>query len=157
MPIIGLPAPQFSVPAVISQNEIKTIDWKQFQGQWVVLFFYPFDFSELSALEIKEMRQLLPDFKAQGCEVLGVSIDSSFAHVAWIQELGDLGFPLLSDITKNMSRDYDAILEEEGVSTRATYIIDPKGLIQYISLQNLQTVRNFNEVLRVLKSLKMQK
>lgn len=155
MPMIGQPAPQFVAPAVVSGGDFKDINLADYKGKWVVLFFYPLDFTFVCPTEITQFRDSLKDFKAAGAEVLGVSVDSVHSHRRWIKDdLGELGYPLIGDLTKRMSRDYGVLLEDKGIATRGTFIIDPEGRIQYMGIHNLNVGRDAGEILRVLNGLK---
>lgn len=155
MPMIGQPAPQFTCQSVVDGGDFKEISLSDFKGKWVVMFFYPLDFTFVCPTEITQFRDSLPGFKEQGAEVLGVSIDSVHAHKRWIKDdLGDLGYPLLGDVTKQLSRDYGVLLQEEGIATRGTFIIDPEGTVQYMGIHNLNVGRDSKEILRVLTGLK---
>lgn len=154
MPMIGQPAPLFTARAVIDGGEFKDISLADYKGKWVVLFFYPLDFTFVCPTEITQFRSSLKDFKELGAEVLGCSIDSEHAHRRWIRDdLKDLGFPLLADVTKRVSRDFGVLLEDRGIATRGTFIIDPEGRIQYKGIHNLNVGRNISEILRVLHAL----
>ncbi len=155
MPMIGQPAPQFTAEAVVNGGDFKKISLSDYKGKWVVMFFYPLDFTFVCPTEITQFRDSLPEFKEQGAEVLGVSIDSVHAHKRWIKDdLGDLNYPLIGDVTKQMSRDYNVLLPEAGIATRGTFIIDPEGMVQYMGIHNLNVGRDSNEILRVLTALK---
>lgn len=155
MPMIGQPAPQFTAEAVVNGGDFKKISLSDYKGKWVVLFFYPLDFTFVCPTELTQFRDSLPQFKEQGAEVLGVSIDSVHAHKRWIKDdLGDLNYPLIGDVTKQMSRDYNVLLPESGIATRGTFIIDPEGMVQYMGIHNLNVGRDSNEILRVLTALK---
>ncbi|MGE0528120.1 MAG: peroxiredoxin [Bdellovibrionales bacterium] len=155
MPMIGQPAPQFVAPAVVDGGDFKDINLADYKGKWVVLFFYPLDFTFVCPTEITQFRDHLKDFKNEGAEVIGVSVDSVHSHRRWIKDdLGNLGYPLVGDVTKRLARDYGALLEDKGIATRATYIIDPEGKIQYMGIHNLDVGRDAKEVLRVLSGLK---
>ena len=155
MPMIGQPAPQFTADAVVDGGEFKEISLNQFKGKWVVLFFYPLDFTFVCPTEITQFREQLKAFKEAGAEVLGCSVDSVHSHRRWIKDdLKELGYPLIGDITKRMSRDYGVLLEDKGVATRGTFIIDPEGKIQYMGIHNLNVGRDAHEILRVLQGLK---
>ncbi len=154
MCLIGTPAPPFVAPSVSENNKIQDFKSEDYKGKWLVLFFYPLDFTIVCPTEITQFRDSLPEFKKRNATVAGVSIDSVYAHKKWIDtELGNLGFALISDLKKEISRDYDCFLEAAGISTRATYIIDPKGLIQYASFNNTSVGRDTSEILRVLDAL----
>lgn len=155
MPMIGQPAPQFTVPAVVDGGDFKDITLSDFKGKWVVLFFYPLDFTFVCPTEITQFRDQLKSFKEAGAVVLGASIDSVHSHKRWIKDdLGELGYPLLGDVTKRLSRDYGVLMEDKGIATRGTFIIDPEGIIQYMGIHNLNVGRDAGEVLRVLSGLK---
>jgi peroxiredoxin (alkyl hydroperoxide reductase subunit C) len=154
MPMIGHPAPQFTTPAVVAGGDFKDISLSDFKGQWVVLFFYPLDFTFVCPTEILQFRDNLPKFKERNAVVLGASVDSVHSHKRWIKDdLKELGFPLLGDVTKRLSRDYGVLIEDKGIATRGTFIIDPEGLVQYMGIHNLNVGRDANEILRVLTAL----
>ncbi len=154
MPMIGQPAPQFTCPAVMDKGEFKDVSLSDYRGKWVVLFFYPLDFTFVCPTEITQFRDYLTQFKKAGAEVIGASVDSVHSHRRWIKDdLKDLGYPLLGDVTKRVARDYGALLEDKGIATRATYIIDPEGKLQYMGIHNLNVGRDANEILRVVTAL----
>ncbi len=154
MPMIGQPAPQFTAEALYDGGEFKNISLEDFKGKWVVLFFYPLDFTFVCPTEITQFREHLGKFKDAGAEVIGCSVDSVHAHARWVKEdLEDLGFPLIGDTTRRVSRDYNVLLEDKGFSTRGTYIIDPEGKIQYMGIHNETVGRDTEEIFRVLSAL----
>lgn len=154
MPMIDQPAPQFVVDAVVDGGEFKKISLSDYKGKWVVLFFYPLDFTFVCPTEITQFRDRLADFKGAKAEVLGCSVDSVHSHKRWLKDdLGNLGYPLLADLTKRVSRDYGVLLEERGIATRGTFIIDPDQKIQYMGIHNTNVGRDANEILRVLQGL----
>jgi len=119
-----------------------------------LLFFYPLDFTFVCPTEIKELQSKISDFKALNCEVLTVSVDSTYSHEAWCKtELGNLDFAMLSDITKRMSRDYGVLDEDSGLALRGTHIIDPEGFVQFSLCHNMKIGRNISEILRTLAAL----
>jgi peroxiredoxin (alkyl hydroperoxide reductase subunit C) len=134
---------------------VKLADYK---GKWLVMFFYPLDFTFVCPTEIIAFSEAASKFRAAGAEVLGVSVDSQFTHRAWIKTprdkngLGELNFPLASDITKKVSRQYGVLLEEKGVALRGLFIIDPKGMLQASVIHNLGVGRSVDETLRVLQA-----
>lgn len=147
-------APDFRAPAVLGSGEIREIGLSDFAGKWVVLFFYPLDFTVVCPTEILEFSKRMGEFDALETKVLGCSVDSHHAHKAWIEKgLGEIRFPLVSDMTKSIARSYGALLEDKGFATRATYIIDPKGVVQYASYHNTAVGRSVSEILRVLEAL----
>jgi peroxiredoxin (alkyl hydroperoxide reductase subunit C) len=154
MPMIDQAAPQFITDSVVDGGDFKKINLADYKGKWVVLFFYPLDFTFVCPTEITQFRDHLKDFKAAGAEVLGCSVDSVHSHKAWLKrDLGDLGYPLLADLTHRISRDYGVLLEDKGIATRGTFIIDPEQKIQYMGIHNTAVGRDAKEILRVLQAL----
>lgn len=154
MAMIGQPAPQFTAQAAVEGGNFKDISLSDYKGKWVVLFFYPLDFTFVCPTELTQFRDLLPKFRESGAVVLGASVDSVHSHRRWMKDdLGDLGYPLLGDITKRISRDYGVLLENAGISTRGTFIIDPEQNVQYAGIHNLNVGRDANEIMRVLTAL----
>ncbi len=155
MPMINQPAPQFKAMAVVEGGDVKEITLSQYKGKWVVLFFYPLDFTFVCPTELTQFRDLLKDFKDAGAEVIGASVDSVHSHKRWFKDdLGDLKYPVIGDITRRISRDYGVLLEEEGFATRGTFIISPDQKIMYMGIHNTSVGRDANEILRVLNGLK---
>lgn len=155
MPSIGQPAPQFTAQAVVDGGDFKEIKLSDYKGKYVVLFFYPLDFTFVCPTEITQFRDNINAFREAGAEVLGCSVDSVFSHKKWIKDdLGDLNYPLIGDMTKQLARDYGVLLPEQGIATRGTFIIDPEGTLQYMGIHNLDVGRDANEILRVLQGLK---
>ena len=126
---------------------------KDHKGEWLILFFYPADFSFICPTEVTGFQKLCPELAAQGCSVLGVSVDPPETHLAWAKELGGIDYPLLSDQGKSVSRDYGVLDEREGRALRATFIIDPEGVIQYALVSHKNVGRSVEEMLLVLKAL----
>lgn len=155
MTMIAQPAPQFTAQAVIDGGEFKEISLTDYKGKWVVLFFYPLDFTFVCPTELTQFKERKAEFEKLGAEVIGCSVDSVHSHKRWIKdELGDLGYPLVGDITKRMARDYGVLLEDAGIATRGTFIVDPEGILQYAGIHNLNVGRDAGEILRVLSGLK---
>ena len=155
MPMIGQPAPLFTAQAVVDGGDFKEISLSNYRGKFVVLFFYPLDFTFVCPTEITQFRDASKTFKEAGAEVIGCSVDSVHSHKRWIKDdLGNLGYPLIGDVTKRVSRDYGVLLEDKGIATRGTFIIDPEGRIQYMGIHNLNVGRDSKEILRVLSGLK---
>lgn len=147
-------APRFTAPAVFDGGEVKTIHLDDYKGKWVVLFFYPLDFTFVCPTELTQFRDTLPQFTEIGAQVLGCSVDSVYSHSRWLKDdLGNLGYPLIGDVTKRIARDYGVLLEDKGIATRGTFLIDTEGRIQYMGIHNLNVGRDANELLRVLQAL----
>jgi peroxiredoxin (alkyl hydroperoxide reductase subunit C) len=154
MPMIGQPAPLFTTTAVVDGGDFKTVSLADYKGKWVVLFFYPLDFTFVCPTELTQFRDSIKDFTQAGAVVLGCSIDSEHAHKRWLRDdLGNLGYPLLADTTKRISRDYGVLMEDRGIATRGTFIIDPEQRVQYMGIHNLSVGRDAQEILRVLSGL----
>lgn len=151
---IGKPAPGFIADAVIDGGQFTKVDLNDYKGKWVVLFFYPLDFTFICPTEITGFSKHMEDFKALNAEVIGGSTDSIHSHKAWLEkDLGDLHFPLISDNNHQISQDYGILIEEEGITHRATCIIDPDGVLQYYLVNSNNVGRSVKETLRVLKAL----
>jgi alkyl hydroperoxide reductase subunit AhpC len=150
------PAPNFSVDAVVDK-EFKTISLSDYKGKWLVLFFYPGDFTFVCPTEIKGFNQSINEFKKLNADIIGGSVDSKYSHLAWIQrgDLGDLQFPLFSDLKKEMVRSY-GVLAKDGTALRGLFIIDPNGILQYQLVQNHNVGRSVEEILRVLAALQTE-
>ena len=144
---VGQPAPDFTATAVVDQ-EFKTIKLSDYRGKYVVLFFYPLDFTFVCPTEITAFSDRFEEFKAVNTEVLGVSVDSEFSHLAWIQTdrksggVGDLNYPLVSDIKKEISAAYNVLDPEAGVALRGLFLIDKEGVIQHATINNLSFGRS---------------
>lgn len=154
---VGQVAPDFTATAV-SDQEFKEIKLSNYRGKYVVLFFYPLDFTFVCPTEITAFSDRYAEFSQLNAEVLGVSVDSAFSHLAWIQTdrksggVGDLNYPLVSDIKKEISTAYN-VLTEEGIALRGLFIIDKDGVIQHATINNLAFGRSVDETLRVLQAI----
>lgn len=156
---VGERFPEFSLTGVVSNkadNAFATIDTKSYSGKWKIVFFWPKDFTFVCPTEITAFGELNKDFKDRDAQILGVSTDSEFVHLAWRrdkQELGDLPFPMLSDVKRELSGALGILDKKEGVAQRATYIVDPEGIIRFVYVTDLNVGRSPQEVLRVLDAL----
>jgi len=155
---VGEPAPGFALEALVSTEngkEFKEISLKDFRGKWVVLFFYPQDFTFVCPTEIKGFGSAATLFARLNAVLLGVSTDSKYSHLAWMQrgDLGPLRFPLLADLKKEAAIAYGCLDEKSGVALRALFIVDPEGVLQYQVVHNLDIGRSVEETLRVLEAL----
>ncbi|KAF2357233.1 Peroxiredoxin C-terminal [Trinorchestia longiramus] len=151
------PAPGFKGQAVVD-GQFKEISLADYAGKYLVLFFYPLDFTFVCPTEIIAFSDRMADFKALNCEVVGVSTDSQFSHFAWINMpkkqggLGGLQYPLLSDFNKTISRDYGVLLENDGVALRGLFLINPQGVVSHLSINDLPVGRSVDETLRLVKA-----
>ena len=156
---IGKKFPAFNLTGVVSTDAthaFKDIDDKTYAGKWLVVFFWPKDFTFVCPTEIAGFGKLNRDFTDRDAQVLGVSTDSDFVHLAWRKshpDLRDLPFPMLSDIKRELSTELGILDEAAGVSQRATYIVDPEGVIRFVYVTDLSVGRSPEEVLRVLDAL----
>lgn len=151
------PAPQFQGTAVVN-NDFKEIKLSDYKGKYLVLFFYPLDFTFVCPTEIIAFSDRADEFKAINAEIIGVSCDSHFSHLAWINTprksggLGGLKFPLLADFNKSIARNYNVLIEPDGIPLRGLFVIDPNGILRQITVNDLPVGRSVDEVLRLVKA-----
>lgn len=151
-------APDFRGIAVVD-SQFKEVQLSDYQGKFLLLFFYPQDFTLVCPSELVEYSERASEFRSINTEILAISTDSYYTHLAWIntpRKLGGLGkvnVPLLSDFTKKISKDYNVLLEEAGIALRASFIIDPKGMVRQITINDVNLHRSVDETLRLLKAL----
>lgn len=156
-PLVGSAAPDFKAEAVYDQ-EFQTISLSQYKGKYVVLFFYPLDFTFVCPTEITAFSDRAAEFEKLNTQILGVSVDSQFSHLAWIQTdrkeggVGDLAYPLVADLKKEVSESF-GVLSPEGIALRGLFIIDREGVVQHSTINNLSFGRSVEETLRVLQAL----
>ncbi|MFD0620471.1 MULTISPECIES: peroxiredoxin [Paenibacillus] len=158
--LVGRPAPEFNMETATGDGQkFGAASLNDYRGKWLVFFFYPLDFTFVCPTEITALSDAAPEFKKLNTEILGVSIDSVHSHKAWINApkeaggLGQINFPLASDITKNVARDYGVLIEEEGIALRGLFIIDPEGELKYQVVNHNDVGRSVEETLRVLQAL----
>lgn len=153
--LVGNPAPDFKATALVD-GDFKEISLADYKGKWKILFFYPLDFTFVCPTEIIAFSDAASKFREKGCEIIACSIDSHFSHLAWSQQprndggIGDVDFPILSDIHKKIATDYE-VLNEGGVALRGLFLIDNNDVIQHATINNLSVGRNVDEALRLLK------
>ncbi len=156
--LVTKPAPDFAADAVIG-DEFKHIKLSDYRGKYVILFFYPLNFTFVCPTEIIAFSDKIADFHKRGAEVIGVSVDSKFSHLAWTNTprkaggLGKIGYPIISDLTKNISRSYGVLLEEAGVALRGLFLIDKEGILRHALVNDLPLGRSIDEAVRVLDAL----
>lgn len=156
-PAVTQPAPAFKGTAV-HNGEFKDMSLADFKGKYLVLFFYPLDFTFVCPTEIIAFSDKANEFHDVNCEVVGVSVDSHFTHLAWINTprkaggLGNIHIPLLSDLNKQISRDYGVLLDGPGIALRGLFIIDPNGVVKHMSVNDLPVGRCVEETLRLVKA-----
>ncbi|HEY7953983.1 MAG: peroxiredoxin [Polyangia bacterium] len=155
---VGDRFPEFKLQGVVSLEpgrEFREITHASHPGKWQVLFLWPMDFTFVCPTELAEFGRRAGDFRARSAELLGVSTDSHYVHLAWRQshpELKALPYPMLADIRRDLSTAL-GVLHADGVALRATFIVDPSGIIRFVSVNDLSVGRNVDEVLRVLDAL----
>ena len=149
---INQPAPHFKLKGSILGN-MDIFDITQYRDKWVVLFFYPADFADISLTEVKEFNSAIKEFESKNVQILGCSVDSPFVHTAWASSLGGVEYPLLSDVHHTVSMDYSVYDEEDAHSLRGTFIIDPEGNLKWYQISNLAISPNTVDILRVIKEL----
>jgi peroxiredoxin (alkyl hydroperoxide reductase subunit C) len=158
--LVGLPAPDFVIETALGNGkDFGRVTLEQYKGKWLVLFFYPLDFTFVCPTEITALSDAYDDFAALNCDVLGVSTDSKYSHRAWITTsrdangLGNIRYPLGADVTHKVSRDYGVLVEESGIALRGLFIIDPEGELKYQVVNHNDIGRSVDETLRVLQAL----
>ncbi|ORX99918.1 AhpC/TSA family protein [Basidiobolus meristosporus CBS 931.73] len=155
---IQKPAPFFKATALVD-GEFKPVSLDDFKGKYLVLFFYPLDFTFVCPTEIIAFNDRVKEFEALDCAVVACSVDSEFSHFAWVNTprkeggLGNMEIPILSDITKKISRDYGVLLEDAGVALRGLFIIDPKQNVRIMQVNDLPVGRSVDETLRLVEAL----
>jgi len=153
---VGDKFPEYKLQAVMGDKSFKEVSQKDFKGKWTLYFFWPMDFTFVCPTEIAEFGKKNRDFSDRDTQVLGVSTDTHFVHLAWRKDhkdLGDLPFPMIADTKRELSTALGILDKNDGVPLRATFIVDPNGVIQWASANNLNVGRNVPEVLRVLDAI----
>jgi peroxiredoxin (alkyl hydroperoxide reductase subunit C) len=151
-------APDFTADVVTADNKFEQLTLSKLRGKYVVLFFYPLDFTFVCPSEIIAFDKALPQFKERNAEVVGVSVDSKFSHFAWKQTphdkggIGNVQFPLVADIKKTVSTDY-GVLFDDSVALRGLFLIDKEGIVRHALVNDLPLGRNVDEALRILDAL----
>jgi alkyl hydroperoxide reductase subunit AhpC len=156
---VGDRFPDFDLKGVVSldkDKEFREITSKEFPGRWKVVFFWPKDFTFVCPTEIAEFGRRNADFQDRDAQVLGVSIDNEYVHLAWRKshpDLKALPFPMLSDLKRELATALGILHRQEGVALRATFIVDPQDVIRYVDVTDLNVGRSVDEVVRVLDAL----
>jgi alkyl hydroperoxide reductase subunit AhpC len=154
---IGQPAPEFSATALV-KGQFKTVSLKDFKGKYVVLFFYPLDFTFVCPTEIIAFSERSDEFRKINCEIVAASTDSEFSHFAWTEKsrseggLGEMKIPILADTTHKVSRDYGVLKEDQGIAFRGLFIIDTNGILRQITINDLPVGRDVDETLRLVQA-----
>ena len=156
---VGKKFPEFKLQAVVSREagkEFQEVTDKSYEGKWKVVFFWPMDFTFICPTEIAEFGRRSADFLDRDAQVLGASTDTHYVHLAWRNahaDLKDLPIPMLADTKRELATALGVLHKQDGVALRATFIVDPEGVIRHVSVNDLSVGRNVDETLRVLDAL----
>ena len=160
MGLVGKKAPDFKASAVLNGNQIvDDFELSSLDGKYIVLFFYPLDFTFVCPTELHAFQEKLEEFKARNAEVIGCSVDSKHSHFAWLNTPAEKGgiqgikYPLIADLNKTIAIDYDVLKEDEGLAYRGLYIIDTKGIVRHQLVNDLPLGRNVDEALRLIDAI----
>ncbi|MFC1659895.1 peroxiredoxin [Gemmatimonadota bacterium] len=158
--LVQKPAPAFKAPAVMPDNSIRQdYTLEESQGKYRAILFYPYDFSFICPTELLALHDQLGEFKDRDCEVMAISVDSHFSHLAWKRTpvdsggIGKVGFTLVSDLTREISRGY-GVLSDESAALRGTFILDRSGTVRHQSINDMELGRNIQEILRTLDGVR---
>ena len=157
--LVGRAAPDFKAQAVMPDGSFKEMSLSDFRGKYVVLYFYPLDFTFVCPSEIIAFDNHLNEFKERNCEVVGVSVDSHFSHHAWRKTardeggIGEIQYPLVADLTKSIARDYDVLTPDGAVAFRGLFLIDKEGNVRHQIVNDLPLGRNVHEAIRMVDAL----
>ena len=156
--LVGRKAPNFSADAVVN-GDFKKVTLSDYQGKYVVLFFYPLDFTFVCPTELHAFQEKIEAFKKHNTEVIGVSVDSKFSHLAWLNTpktdggIEGVRYALVSDINKTIARDYDVLIPEDGIALCGTFLIDKQGVVRQQTVNALNLGRSVDEMLRLVEAL----
>lgn len=157
---VGHPAPGFEMASTKNMDKLnEPVRLSDYKGKWLVLLFYPLDFTFVCPTELTTFSDRYDDFEGIGADVLGISTDSVYSHRAWLQTPRDksgvegLRYPLASDVTKTVARDYGVLIEDKGIALRGLFVIDPEGILRYKVVHDLNVGRSAEETLRVIQAL----
>lgn len=157
--LVGKKAPEFSLKAVVKGKMVDAFSLSSFKGKYVVLFFYPLNFTFVCPTELHAFQERQKDFEKRNTVILGCSVDSCFSHAAWLNTPRSKGgiqgveYPLLSDINKTVSKNYDVLKEDEGIAYRGLFLIDREGVVRHQIVNDLPLGRSVEEVIRMIDAL----
>jgi len=159
MPVqVGQKAPEFQGQALMPNGEFKDVKLSDYKGKWLVLFFYPLDFTFVCPTEIKAFNEKFDEFKKMNAEIITCSTDSVYSHKAWQESsLGKLKFPHLADNAHTISRAFGVLLEDKGIALRGTFVIDPDGNLKHATVNDTAVGRNVEETIRTLAAFETGK
>lgn len=157
--LVTKPAPEFKAQAVMEDGSFKEISLADYKGKYVLLFFYPLDFTFVCPTEIIAFSDRQKEFADAGVQIIGVSVDSHFSHLAWRNTardqggLGNIEYPLVADLSKSIARDYDVITGDDTVALRGLFLIDKEGIVRHQVVNDLPLGRSVDEALRMVQAL----
>lgn len=157
--LVGKAAPDFTATAVEKDRIIENFKLSDLKGQYVVLFFYPLDFTFVCPTELHAFSERLSDFQERNTKIIGVSIDSHFAHLAWLNTpkskggIKGVGYPIVSDLNKTISMDYDVLVEGAGIAYRGLFLLDKDHVVRHQVVNDLPLGRNVSETIRMIDAL----
>src|SRR3990167_2666066 len=155
---VGQKVQDFQAQAVMAYGSFKDVKLADYKGKWVVIFFYPLDFTFVCPTEIQSFNKNYEEFKKLGAEVLSCSTDSVYSHKAWVESgLGKVKFPILGDTNHKVSKTFNVLLQDKGIALRGTFIIDPNGILKSATVNDLPVGRSVEETLRTLQALQTGK
>lgn len=157
--LVGKKAPDFKAKAVVDGKIIDSFSLSMMKGKYIILFFYPLDFTFVCPTELHAFQEKLPEFQKRNAEVVACSVDSAYSHYAWLNTAKDKGgikgvqYPIISDINKSIAKDYDVLVPNEGIAYRGLFLIDGEGIVRHQLVNDLPLGRSIDETLRMLDSL----
>ena len=151
---VGQKVPDVAAQALLSDGTFKEVKLSDFKEKWVVLFFYPLDFTFVCPTEIQGFNKHYQEFKKLNAEIIGASTDSVYSHKAWVEaSLGKVQFPMLGDTSHQVAKTFNVLLQDKGIALRGTFIIDPAGILKSAVVNDLPVGRSVEETLRTLQAL----
>ena len=159
MALVGKRAPEFKAKAVINDKFYEDFCLSDFVGKYIIFFFYPLDFTFVCPTELHAFQDKLKEFEKRNAQVIGCSVDSCFSHLAWLNTprakggIEGVAYPLVSDLTKSISRSFQVLKEEEGIAYRGLFLLDKEGVIRHQLVNDLPLGRSIDEALRILDAL----
>lgn len=157
--LVGKQAPDFKVKAVVEDKIVADFSLSNFRGKYVLLFFYPLDFTFVCPTELHAFQESLEEFEKRNAQVMGCSVDSCYSHQAWLNTpkskggIEGIDYPLISDLNKTIARDYDVLMTQEGIAYRGLFLIDREGVVRHQIVNDLPLGRSVSEALRMLDAL----
>jgi len=158
--LVGKPAPDFKAKAVVNGKIVNDFSLQSYRGKNVMFFFYPLDFTFVCPTELHAFQECLEEFEKRDTQVIGCSVDSCYSHLAWLNTPRSKGgiegvdYPLVSDLNKAIAKDYDVLMEHEGIAYRGLFLIDKGGIVRHQIVNDLPLGRSVDEALRILDALR---